>query len=133
MYFPTLVVFKKHKKCHRQQRANAVVQAPAQEVKDVDGGELEQSDDETIPSIIPRRIIIRQGNEFLIITGSHDEDEEAQWISAEDLCIDKQMLDQIPTAESLGDAPMPIVIIEQHLSSEWEVVHESRDRTGLSL
>ena len=109
------------------------MQAPAQEVKDLDGGELEQSDDETIPSIIPRRIIICQGNEFLIITESQDEDEEAQWISAEDLCIDKQMLDQIPTAESLGDAPMPIVTIEQHLSSEWEVVHESTDRTGLSL
>jgi hypothetical protein len=72
---------KNHKKCHHQQHANAEVQAPAQEVKDLDGGELEQSDDETVPSIIPRRIIICQGNEFLIITGSQDEDEEAQWIS----------------------------------------------------
>ena len=71
LQLPTLVVLKKHKKWHCQQHANATVHAFAEEVKD--GGELEQSDDETIPSIIPKRIITRQGNEFLIITGNQDE------------------------------------------------------------
>ena len=84
------------------------------------------------PPIIPKRIIICQCNEFLIITGNQHENEEAQWIAAEDLSIDQHMY-HIPTTKSLGDAPMPIVTIEQHLSSEWEVVHESTDRTGLSL
>ena len=66
--------------------------------------------------VVPRRIVIRLGNEVLVITGDHPDGEAADWVNIEDIATEQHKNippDSVQSVPHVGDQ-LPVITLHEH-------------------
>ena len=72
--------------------------------------------------VVPRRIVIRLGNEVLKITGDHPDGEAADWVNIEDIATEQHKKippDSVQSVPHVGDQ-LPVITLHEHFQEPWE-------------
>ena len=69
--------------------------------------------------VVPRRIVIRLGNEVLVITSDHPDGEAADWVNIEDIATEQHKNIPPDSVPHVGDQ-LPVITLHEHFQEPWE-------------